>query len=140
MKKNNKKKQNIYNKKKLYVCPRCMDYHYRSNRNCNICGCNKGLTSVLRKKPEDISQIPKEDWKRIISYRKTNGYNYMEYEKYYRVAKEIGVNMPRDDRPSYVMKGLKAPKAQRGSFTGVANHAGVSEYVHSVNGGGCSPK
>ncbi len=138
----NKKKKRQEHKpiKKLYVCPRCMDYHYSTDRRCNGCGCKKGLTSVLRKKPENIKEIPKEDWIRIISYRKTNGYNYMECEKYYRVAKELGVRIPRDDKPSYVMKGLKPPRAQRGGFTGVANHAGVSGYVHSVNGGGCSPK
>lgn len=110
------------------------------NRNCDNCGCNKGFTSVLKKCPISLNEIPREDWDRIISYRKTNGYNYSRYEKYYRVAKTLGVRIPRDDKPSYIMKGLRVPKAQRGGFTGVANHYGASGYLHNVNGGGCSPK
>ena len=135
-----KKKQTYLPKKKLYVCPRCLDYHYNTNRNCDKCGCSKGLTSVLRKPPLNLSDIPKEDWSRIISYRKTNGYDYVKYEAYNKVAREFGVRIPRDDKPSYIMKGLRPPKAQRGGFTGVANHAGVSRHVHIVKGGSCSPK
>lgn len=135
-----KKKQTYAPQKKLYVCPRCMDYHYSIKRSCAKCGCTKCLTSVLRKQPLNLEGIPKEDWIRIISYRETNGYDYMKYEKYYKVARILGVRIPRDDKPSYVMKELRPPKAQRGGFTGIANHAGVSGYVHSVNGGGCVPK
>ena len=79
-----KKKQTYAPQKKLYVCPRCMDYHYSIKRSCAKCGCTKCLTSVLRKQPLNLEGIPKEDWIRIISYRETNGYDYMKYEKYYK--------------------------------------------------------
>lgn len=95
---------------------------------------------MLRVPPLNLDNIPKEDWCRIISYRKTNGYDYVKYEAYSKAARELGVRVPRDDKPSYVMKGLRPPKAQRGGFTGAANHAGASGYVHKVNGGSCSPK
>lgn len=140
------KKKNINGHKKssptkrLYVCPRCLDYHYSTKRNCLKCGCSKGYTSVLRRTPETRDEIPKEDWERIISYRKLNGYNYLECEKYYAKAPLLGVRIPRDDKPSYIMKAVGKPKSQRGGFGGIANHAGVSGYTHTVNGGSCSPK
>lgn len=87
-----------------------------------------------------LSKIPKKDWKRIIDYRKLNGYNYNDYENLYRFASSVGVRIPRDDKPSYVMKGLAKPKSQRGGFGGIANHVGVSGYTRTVNGGSCTPK
>ena len=136
----NKKKPIYSNNKKLYVCPRCLEYYYNVKRNCNKCGCTKGLISVMKNPPMTLKEVPNEDWCRIIPYRKNNGYEYIKYEVYYKVAKKLGVKIPRDDKPCYLMKGLRAPKAQRGGFTGVANHAGVLGYVHSINGGGCSPR
>ena len=125
---------------RLYVCPRCLDYHYSSKRICEKCGCTKCYTSVLRQIPRSLSKIPKEDWKRIIDYRKLNGYNYTDYENLYRIAPTLGVRIPRDDKPSYVMKGLAKPKNQKGGFGGIANHAGVSRYTRTTKGGLCTPK
>lgn len=127
-------------RKHLYVCPRCLDYHYGFKRICEKCGCTKCYTSVLREMPKSLSKIPKEDWKRIIDYRKLNGYNYTDYERLYCFAPSVDVPIPRDDKPSYVMKGLAKPKSQIGGFGGIANHAGVSGYTRTVNGGSCTPK
>lgn len=126
--------------KRLYVCPRCLDYYYSETRNCIKCGCNRGYTSVLRKIPETKDVIPKEDWSRIISYRKLNGYSYLECEKYCKNAPLLGVRIPRDDKPSYIMKAVGRPQNQKGGFGGIANHAGVSGYIHTINSGSCSPK
>ena len=135
-----KNKPGYVMRKRLYVCPKCLDYFFSIKRNCEKCGCSKGLISVLKKQPLSIPEIPKEDWARIISFRKLNGYGYEKCEKYFKTAKALGVKIPRDETPSYIMKGLRPPKSQRGGFIGVANHAGASHYVRSVNGGGCSPK
>lgn len=132
------KKRKVY--KHLYVCPRCLDYHYSSNRVCEKCGCTKCYTSVLKRKPEEKNEIPKEDWGRIISYRRTNGYNYLECEKFYRNAPLLGVKIPRDEKPSYIMKSIGKPKNQRGGFGGIANHSGVSGNIHTISGGNCSPR
>lgn len=136
-----KKKQAKQTKRKyLYVCPRCLDYHYSLKRVCEKCGCIKCYTSILKHPPKSLSEIPKEDWKRIIDYRKLNGYNYTECEKMYRAAPVLGNRIPEDDKPSYFMKGLAKPKNQRGGFGGIANHAGVSGYTRTMNGGSCTPK
>ena len=135
-----KKPQKKVEHKRLYVCPRCLDYHYSFKRNCEKCGCTKCYTSVLRNAPKSLSKIPKEDWQRILDYRKLNGYNYTEYLELYRCAPLLGVRIPRDDKPSYVMKGLAKPKAQTGGFGGIANHAGISGHVRTINGGSCTPK
>ena len=50
------------------------------------------------------------------------------------------VRVLRDDKPSYIMKAVGKPKNQHGGFGGIANHAGVSGYTYTVNGGSCSPK
>jgi len=127
-------------KKSLYVCPRCLEYDYATKRICEKCGCNKCYTSVLKSEPKSRFEIPKEDWTRIILYRKTNGYDYSECEKIFAKAPLLGVKIPRDDKPSYLMKSLGKPKSKRGNFGGIANHAGASDYVRMVNGGACSPK
>lgn len=101
---------------------------------------NKGCTSVLRRKPETKAEIPKEDWNRIISYRKLNGYSHLDCEEYCKKAPLLGVRVPRDDKPNYIMKAVGKPKNQRGGFGGIANHAGVGGYTRTVNGGACSPK
>lgn len=125
---------------RLYVCPKCLDYHYSIKRVCEKCGCTKGYTSVLVQVPESLAMIPKEDWKRIFDYRKLNGYNCSKYEALYRRAPVLGVRIPIDDKPSYIMKSLRKPKSQRGGFGGIANHAGASRQTRTFSGGSCTPK
>lgn len=128
------------NKKKIHVCPRCLNYYRESGRTCPRCKCNKCYTSVLRNQPSSLSQIPKEDWDRIISYKKLNGYSYAKYIPFYHTAPLLGVKIPKDDKPSYIMKGLAKPKNQRGGFGGIANHSGISGQVRTINSGTCIPK
>ncbi len=131
-KKNKGKKKAI----QLCVCPKCLQYS--KSRLCKECGYKKGIQSVLRSAPTDIDGIPWEDLIRIVESRRLNGYSYEEFNKMLSNSKHLGVRMPNDNKPLY---GLKKPRAQTGGYGGIANHAAPSKGgVHSVSGGGVSPK
>ena len=95
------------------------------------------MTSVLREAPTELEQIPYEDLVRVVEYRKVNGFSYEKYGKLLKSVTRLGVRIPRDEKPLY---GLKKPRNQTGGYGGIANHAGISGYVHSVPGGGVSPR
>lgn len=132
-----KKKAKKTIRKRLYFCPKCFLYSVRSERECPKCGCKKGMMSVLREGPVELEQIPYEDLVRVVEYRKVNGFSYEKYEKLLKSAPRLGVRIPRDEKPLY---GLKKPRNQTGGYGGIANHAGISGHVHSVPGGGVSPR
>lgn len=136
-----KRKNNAVNDNILYFCPKCLLYFTGAiNRKCEECNCTKCCKSVLKKKPSNANEIPWEDMIRIVEYRQLNGYNSATFENLLKRAKKLGVCIPKDEKPNYIMKGLRKPRAQRQDFAGAANHAAPNNYIHFVNGGGCSSK
>ncbi|MBR2256472.1 MAG: hypothetical protein IJ899_03835 [Blautia sp.] len=74
---------------------------------------------------------------RVVEYRKINCFSYKTYEKWLKIVPRLGARISRDEKPLY---GLKKPRNQTGGYGGIANHAGISGYVHTVPGGGISPR
>lgn len=138
------KRKNSQKQKKpqnLYFCPRCISYYWSYEKSkCKKCSCTKCCRSVLHSKPLSKKEIPVEDIVRMISYRKLNGYDVSILEKMFVNAPKLGVHIPMDEKPSYIMKRLRAPKAQRGGFCGICNHSGPGHNIRMINGGSCIPK
>ena len=124
---NNKQSNGHARRPRLHFCPKCLGYFFKDARRCPECMYRHVYTSVLYKRPETISDIPREDWVRIIKDRKQNGFYTPKLEDYYRKAKSANRPIPSDFHPVY---GNRKPKAQRGNFSGIANHYGVGGHVN----------
>ena len=122
---------------RLHVCPKCISYFYSTSEKCPECRYRHVYTSVLYRRPKDITEVPKEDWVRIIKDRKQNGFYTPKLEEYLKRAPRANKPIPSDFHPVY---GNKKPKSQRGNFLGIANHYGASGVVRTIKGGGCSPR